>query len=134
MFGSQRQVAAINFTDPAADKYIPILRAPADSVITIESGAVCADTTMAADGTNFYTVALLNGGTAGTCTTAISDTVGNETVAWTANTPKALTVVDGSGKLAAGEWLVAKYDETLTCAPGRVTVSIEFVAGLGAKG
>lgn len=132
MFGSQRQVAAVGFSDPTADKYIPILRAPADSVLTIEGGGAATITAVAASTANYVTLTLLNGGAKGTAVTALSDAIGG-TAGWAANTDKDFTVVDGSGKLAAGEWLVAKYDEEGTVAPGTFVVSVEYVCGLGAK-
>lgn len=133
MFGSRKVVSAVVFTDPAADKYIPILRAPVDAHITIESAYICPDTTVSASTTNYYELTLMNGGAAGTAQDAISDVVGNQAVAWTANTPKAMTIVDGSGKLTDAQWLVAKYNEEGTVGPGRITVVVEYVLGLGEK-
>ena len=133
MLSSRKIVTAVVITDPGGDKYVPILRAPADAHITIEAAYVCPDTTVEASTSIYYEVTLVNGGTAGTVTTAISDAVGNQSVDWTANTPKSLTVVDGSGKLTDAQWLVAKYDEAGAVDPGRITIVVEYVSGLGEK-
>lgn len=118
--------------DPGQDTSINLMHVPADHVYTIEGAYAVVDRTMAASGTEYFSVQLLNGGTAGTGTTAISDEVGG-TAGWTANTPKAITVTSGSGDLTAGQWLVCKYAETGTIAPGVIALSIEFVDGVGSK-
>jgi hypothetical protein len=53
---------------------------------------------------------LLNGGTAGTSTTAIGSIGAGTTESWTADTIKTGTL--GAATLAAGEVLCVKYDET----------------------
>lgn len=132
MFGSQRQVASVVITDPGADKAVPILCAPSNDHITVEAAYVCADTSVSGSTVNYYSVNLLNGGTAGTGTTNIGSTVGG-TAGWTANTPKTISITDGSGKLTDGQWLVANYAETGTVAPGRICVVVEYVRGVGAS-
>ena len=132
MFGSRKVVSAVVVTDPAGSVNIPILRAPVDAHITIESAYVCPDTTMGASTTNYYAIQLANGGAAGTATDAISDDIGGS-VGWVANTPKTFTIVDGSGKLTDAQWLVAKYVEAGNPTPGRFTVVVEYVMGLGEK-
>lgn len=125
-------VLPVNITDPGADKRIHLFRVPDDENYTIERFDVVADTTVAADGTNYWQLSLENGGTAGTAQTVIGGTVGG-TAGWTANTPKAGTITAGSGKLTAGQWLVANYDENGTVAPGRFTISVELRRGIGSK-
>lgn len=55
-------------------------------------------------------ITLLNGGTAGTATTAIGSIGAGTTESWTADTIKAASL--GAASLAAGEVLCVKYDET----------------------
>ncbi len=123
---------AINITDPAGDKRIPLLRVPDDHNYTIERFDVCADTTVNASTANYWKLSLENGGASGTAQAVIGGTVGG-TAGWTANSPKVGTITAGSGKLTAGEWLVANYDENGTVGPGRFTVNIELRDGIGSK-
>lgn len=127
-----RHVATIAVMDPGQDSAIPIFRVPSDHVYTIERVFAQADRTLAAGTTNYFSVQLLNGGTAGTGTTAIASAIGG-TVGWTANTPQEGTVTDGSGDLTEGQWLVAKYDETGSVTPGVVSVTVEYLDGIGAN-
>ena len=50
-----------------------------------------------------------------------------------ANTPQAMAITAGSGKLTEGQWLLAHYDESGTVAPGLVCITIEYVDGIGYK-
>jgi len=134
MFGSRKVVTAVVYTDPTASKYIPILRAPVDAHITIESAYLCADTTVAAHTTDYYAVHLVNGGTGGTATTGISSTVSVAAGTITANVPNTFTITDGSGKLNDGEWLTARHTDAGSVGDaGRITIVVEYVRGLGEK-
>lgn len=126
-----RITISVPIYDPGQDSYVPILRVPTGHVYSIEAAYACADRAHGASTADYYMINLLNGGTAGTATTAISGTAGG-TAGWAANTPKAMTPISGSGDLTAGQWLVASYQETGTAAPGIVTLSIELVDGIGA--
>jgi hypothetical protein len=128
MISPNKHLLSVVITDPGADKSVPVLRA--DENITIEAAYVCADTTVGASTADYYAVNLLNGGVAGTETTNIGGTVGG-VAGWVANTPKSLAITAGSGKLTTGQWLVAKYNEEGTVAPGRITVVVEYVRGVG---
>jgi len=123
---------AINVSDPAASKRIPLLRVPDDHNYTIEKCYVTPDTDQAAAAGTYWEISLENGGAAGTAQTVISGTAGG-TVGWTANTPQEVTVTAGSGKLTAGQWLNASYAETGAPAPGRVTINLEVRDGIGSK-
>lgn len=126
-------VLPFTIPDPGADRNYNVLRVPNKHAITIERAFVVPDRDVAADGSNYIQVTLMNGGAAGTGTDAISDTAGGASVAWTANVAKELTITEGSGKLAAGEWLVAKYEEAGTIDPGTLSLVIEYVEGIGSK-
>lgn len=115
-----------------ADKNIPLFRVPDDHTITVEAAYAVTDTTLAAGTSNYYTITLLNGGTAGTATTAISAAAGG-TPGWTLSVPKTIAITDGLGDLTAGQWLVVKYDETGTLPANTTTVCVEYVEGIGAK-
>jgi hypothetical protein len=127
-----RHVVSVVIADPAADRKVNILRVPTGHTYTIEKAYAVADRVRAADATDYYSVSLENGGTAGTGTTAIGGTAGG-TAGWVANTPQEITITSGSGDLTAGQWLNASYDEEGTVAPGNLTVCIEFVDGIGSK-
>lgn len=130
--GYHRQVIPINITDPGADKRVPLLKVPTGHTYTVEAATIVADTTTAAATDNYFSATLENGGTAGTAQTAISSACGG-TEGWTANTPKAVTITAGAGDLTAGQYLNLAYDESGTVAPGRLTVILEVVDGVGAK-
>lgn len=130
MYGSQRRLSSVVITDPGGDKSVPILRF--DENTTIEAVYVCPDTTVAASTTAYYSIQLLDGGAVGTGSGTISSVIGG-TAGWVANTQKAGTMVAGSSKLDADDWLVAKYAETGSVAPGRITVVVEYVVGVGDK-
>jgi len=74
---------------------------------------------------------LLDYGTAGAGNIGtVSSVLGGTTVTWTATTPKAFTLSDGT--LGAGKWLYVKYDETGTVAPLNLDIEIHWVVGVGA--
>lgn len=134
MFGyDDVKVVTANLGDPGADRNIDIWRAPCACEIL---NAYLVDSVgYAASSANFFTFGLANGGTAGTATTcgivaAQGGTAASGTApARTVNSPTTLTVVDGT--LAAGEWVVAVYDETGTMAQN-ITVVMNVVYGIGA--
>ena len=127
-----RHVLNVAIYDPGQDAKVPLLRVPDKHVFTIEKVFLATERTTAAHGTNYFAINLLNGGTAGTAATNIGGTAGG-TGGWTANTAKEITVTSGLGDLAAGEWLVANYNENGTVAPGVIAAVIEYVDGIGSK-
>lgn len=130
--GYKRITIPVNITDPGADKRIPILRCPTGEVWTVESAKIVPDTTSNASTADYWQANLENGGTAGTAQTVISGTAGG-TAGWAANTPKDLPIVAGAGDLTAGQYLNLNYDEEGSAAPGRITVFLEVVQGIGSK-
>lgn len=128
----EKRTIAVNITDPGADKRVPLLKVPTGQTYTVEGCYVVPDTTLAASTADYYQCSLENGGAAGTAQTNIGGTAGG-TAGWTANTPKEITVTAGSGDLTEGQYLNLKYDEEGTIAPGRFTVIVEYVNGVGAK-
>lgn len=127
-----KQLVSVQFVDPGADKLIAALRVPTGHQYTIEKAYAVLDTTLAANTANYVNISLENGGTAGTGTTAMGGTAGG-TAGWTANTPQEISITAGSGKLTAGQWLNVSYDEEGTVAPGRFSVVIEYVDGIGSN-
>lgn len=108
---------------------LPLFPAPFGGV-TIKAAFVTAAGAVAANGSNYATMTLINGGTAGTAAAAIGTAGG--TAGWSAATPKAFELNASADELAAGEWLVAKYDVTGTIsAPGDVVVTVHYVGGKG---
>lgn len=126
----ERFTVPVQITDPGADKRVPVYRAP--EKVTVELAYIVPDTTLASSTADYYQASLENGGTSGTAQTVIGGTAGG-TAGWTANTPKQITITSGSGDLAAGEYLNLNYDEAGTIAPGRFTLFLEVVVGIGSK-
>ena len=112
--------------DPAADQVYPVWRAPAACEVKGAYATVVDD--VSASTANYFTVQLLNGGTAGTATTAISDEIGG-TAGWTGLTPKTFTMTSTGKNLTAGQVLVLDYDETGTGTFGVINVQLDVVYG-----
>lgn len=108
MFGSQNKktlVIPLNY-DPAADDDIFAFKAPYN--LTIESASFTTNNAVAASATNYFDLALYNGGTAGTATGAIAGTIGG-TIGWDALTPKDFTVSNGT--VTANQIVYLRYNE-----------------------
>lgn len=129
---ADKRILSIVIVDPEADGVIPVMRIPAGHQYTIEAAYLSADADLAASGVNYAMLTLFNAGTDGLQTDAISDVVGG-TLGWAKNVAKPMTVIDGSGKLTAGQWLAVKYDEEGTVALGHTTLVVEYVDGIGEK-
>jgi hypothetical protein len=126
MFGSQNKhsvVASIDF-DPGADDVIPVFIAPL--ACEIESAKVVVTNVVNGSTANYFDLALLNGGSAGTATTQIGGTIGG-TAGWTALAPVAFTV--SSGALAAGDIVTVKYNEEGTGTFASMIVQLDYVIG-----
>ena len=126
MFGSRVRfpvVTTIDY-DPAADKAIPIWRVPIDC--EVKSAYVMLPTALAADGTNYYSLTLRNGGALGTATTAVSDTLAG-TAGLTANVPHAFTM--STSNFSAGDVIQVAYDENGTGTFGAMTIQLDVVYG-----
>lgn len=111
MFGSQNTktlIVPFNY-DPAADDDLFVFKAPQQ--LEIVSASFTCNNAVAADATNYFDVALYNGGTAGTATTAIAGTVGG-TVGWGALTPKDFTISNGT--VTANQIVYLRYNENGT--------------------
>ena len=123
----RRHVVAYIDHDPAADDVLPVFRATKDcevlSAYAIVANAVSAHTD------NYFSLNLLNGGSAGTATTAISGTIGG-TAGWTALLPVSFAVSEGT--LTAGDVIVVNYDEEGTGTFAAMMVQLEVVEGIGA--
>ncbi len=130
MFGSQITHSVVAFLDydPAADDQIPLWRAPAAcEVVGIYATPVNA---IAGSGTNYIDIGFKNGGSAGTATTALGGTVGG-TAAWAASTPVSSTISEGT--LAAGDVVVANYDEFGTGTFTAMAIQIDYRLGVAAN-
>lgn len=95
--------------DPAADDDLFVFKAPQQ--LEIVSASFTCNNAVAGDSTNYFDVALYNGGTAGTATTAIGGTIGG-TVGWSALTPKDFTVSNGT--VTANQIVYLRYNENGT--------------------
>lgn len=126
MFGSYNVKSVITTIDydPTADKVFPIFVAPQACEITGACATIIATVAAATD--NYFSVALLNGGAAGTATTSLAAAVGG-TAGWVGLTPKTYTISDGT--LAAGDVVTANYDETGTGTFGVLTIQLDYKLG-----
>lgn len=118
-------VISRSFVDQTADEILHIMKAPFGGMTILAAYAI-ADATFDADGSNYYTVSLIDGGADGTGTTSMGS-VGGASVDWTADTAKTLTLTQTG--LDEGDWLHVKYDEEGTVAPGEVTICIHWTQG-----
>jgi len=107
--------------DPAADDVLALWRAP--KACTIKGAYAVCHNAVAANTANYFSLNLLNGGSAGTATTAIGGTVGG-TAGWAALTSK--TLISSDVSLAAGDWVVANYDEEGTGTFAGMVVQIDY--------
>lgn len=110
--------------DPAADDVIPLWRVPLDA--TIMGAYATMTNALAANGTNYFSLTLRNGGTAGTATTAISDTIGG-TAGWSALVPTEFTM--SADEIGAGELVQLVYDEEGTGTFTAVHIQLDVVYG-----
>lgn len=126
MFGSynKHSVMMTIAYDPAADEVYPIWRAPQACEVTAAYAVTANNVAAATD--NYFSVALLNGGTDGAGTASLAAAVGG-TAGWTGLTPKAFTIAEGT--LAAGDVVTASYDETGTGTFGVLTIQLDYVLG-----
>jgi hypothetical protein len=123
---------SVAISDPGADGTYVIWRAPVRATkIEILRASAVSDTSIAGVGTAI-TLTLLDRGTAGTATaTAVASALGaTGTGDWTAGTPRAFTISEGT--LDGGDYLCVGYLESGTIAPKNITVMFEWVNGVGA--
>jgi hypothetical protein len=131
MFGSENiRSMTVVIADPGADaKSIALWRAPVAAEI-LRAYIVCQNAQAEGSAGNF---ALHNFGTSGT---AVEGTVaagkGGTASAnrLAAATPVAYTLTEGT--MAAGEWLYCQYEETGDFIEGLVSITFDYVTGIGA--
>ena len=129
MFGSERPVPytfSIDY-DPGADEVIPLF--VADKDCEIESAKVTVVNDVAASTADYFTVALRNGGPAGTATDVIAAAVGG-TAGWTGLSPVSFVLSEGT--LAEGDVVELVYDETGTGTFTQMSVQVSVIYGTGA--
>lgn len=107
---------------------LPILLAPFGGA-TVKSAYLTASGAVAANGSNYFTVTLLNGGTVGTATAAIGTAGG--TAGLSAATPAAFSLNTDADELSAGQYLVAKLVKTGTLAENQFSLVVTWVHGKG---
>lgn len=129
------QTVSFSLSDPGADVSLPVWQVPAQvtKIEILEASVLTADG-LAAGTVNGMSVQLLDGGAAGAGTGAITDIIGAVAAgthpAWTAVTPQAFSISEGT--LDAGDWVVVKYDETGTVAESNIVIWFTYVSGIGA--
>ena len=117
-----------------ADMPIPVFVAPKGGA-RLQAAYGFSSTTLAAGSANHFNLSLLNGGTDGTATTAISALLGGTAAGgtapgWTAQKKETFSLTSGSEKLTEGQVLLVKYDETGTVAIADWTVIVEWTQGI----
>ena len=110
--------------DPAADDVLPVFRAPDNAYVVGACATIANDVN--AGTANYFSIALRNGGAAGTATTSLAAAVGG-TVGWTGLLPKAFTIA--APELASGDVVTAVYDEEGTGTFGALTIQIDYILG-----
>ena len=126
------RVSHVTISDPTKDNYYPVMKVPnRNTKIEILEAWACSDTGVTLGNGTGVALTLLDYGTAGTANIGtVSSVLGGTTVTWTATTPKAFTLSDGT--LGAGKWLYCYYDETGTVAPLNIDIEVHWVVGVGA--
>lgn len=123
--GYNINVTSLRFPDQAGAQAFALFKAPAVGATILAAYAVPSET-FDADGSNHFTVSLLDGGAAGTGTTSMG-AAGGASVDWTEDTAKALTITQDS--VDGGDWVRVAYAETGTVAPGDITICVHWTAG-----
>ena len=123
--GYDTQVTSLAFADQAGDGTFAAFKAPAVGA-TIIAAYFVPSATFDADANNHYTVSLLDGGATGIGTTSMGS-YGGASVDYVAATACTLTLTQDA--VDGGDWVMVKYDETGTVAPGNIVVCIHWVAG-----
>jgi len=123
--GYNTHITTMRFPDQTGSETFALFKAPSVGA-TILSAYIVPTATFDADGSNYYSVALQDGGAAGTGTTAMGS-VGGASVDFTADTAAALTMTSDS--VDGGDWVRVAYAETGTVAPGDITIWVEWTAG-----
>ena len=133
VFGRDNQhTVVVSFSDPTADSTPPIWRVPSElTKIEILEAWASSDTTVTLGSGTGIALTLLNYGSAGTASEGtVTSALGGTTITWTANTPKAFTMSDGT--MDASDYLMVKYDESGTIAPLNLTIGFTWISGVGA--
>jgi hypothetical protein len=131
--GYNSRFTTLNSTT-SADMSVPVLIAPKGGA-TLRAAYAFASTTLAASSADHFNLALVNGGTVGTATTAISSNLGGTAASgtapgWTAKKKETFAITSGSEALTEGQVLIVKYDETGTVAINDWTVIVEWTQGI----
>lgn len=129
--GYNSRFTTLNSTT-SANGTVPVLIAPTGGA-TIRGAYAFASTTLAAGSANHFNLTLLNGGTAGTATTAISNVLGGTAASgtapgWTAGKKETFTV--STAALTEGQVLRVAYNETGTVAIADWSVVVEWTQGI----
>lgn len=141
MFGGDNKKSAVIFMgwDPAADDDIPLWRAP--QRVTITGASYVRANALAGGTTNYFDMALYNGGSAGTALGVIAGTIGGtaDAAGGSGGTPTgygalsttAFTISDGD--LESGDVVVLRYNEEGNATIQGGFVQLDYVTGIGAN-
>lgn len=128
MFGGNTKHSVVAYIDhdPAADDDLPVWVAPLACEIVSAKVVIAND--VAANTANYFNLALINGGSAGTAATLLAGTIGG-TAGWTGLTPVAFTISNGT--VDAGQLVKLRYNEEGTGTFVAMTVQLDYVIGIG---
>jgi hypothetical protein len=106
---------------------LPIFKVPFGGA-TIKAAELSAQDAVAANGSNYVTFTLLDGGSAGTATTAIGTAGGTAGVVVA---PTAFTLNTALDELDSGDYLMAKMARTGSTANNTFNVTVTWARGKG---
>lgn len=119
------QVTTTGGSVTSGTTFFPVLRAPLGG-LTVKAAYVAANAAVAANGSNYVTVNLIDAGASGTATTSIGTAGGTAGVTVA---PAALTV--STNNLDAGDYLNLKIGKVGSISENEFSVIIEWVHGQG---
>lgn len=121
----QTQVTVTAGSVTSGTTFFPVLRAPYGG-LTVKGAWIGANAAVAANGSNYVTLNLMDAGTAGTATTSIGTAGGTAGVTVA---PAAFTV--STNNLDAGDYLNLKVGKIGSITENEFSVIIEWVRGQG---
>jgi len=128
--GYQDEVTTVSFFSGTAvlgTATLPVFKAPFGGA-TIKSAALAAEAAVTANGSNYVTFTLIDGGAAGTTTTAIGTVAGTAGVVVA---PTAFAINTALDELDSGDYLMAKMARTGSTANNMFAVTVTWARGKG---
>ncbi len=109
---------------PAADNELAVWRAPSRCKPVLKDAYAISADDVAASTANYFSLSLINKGTAGAGTTVIGSVIGG-TAGWSALVPKSFA--PGGVELAEGDVIALRFDKEGTGTFAQLTVQLDVV-------